>query len=135
MTSTGKSYLTIKNNYKVDFTKNDTFKKLIGFESKIVSETTKSDNMCSLLSTQKIYIYCDIIQGSNFNGKGSKILYSFGNSFKYGSVISLNIHPRQEKLLNKKCFNSITFNFKDENNKPINFQGESVAINIEIKSA
>ena len=96
--STGKCLITLKNNYKIDFTKEKTFRNLVGFESKIVDHTEYSKDLVSVLKTQKIYIYSDLIVGSNYKGKGSTILYCFPNKYIYGSVIALSPNPRKEKL-------------------------------------
>ena len=131
--STGRCQIRLKNNNSIDFTKRDTFRDILGFESKKITTNEYSKNMVDILKTQKIYIYCDIINGSIFNGIPSSILYSFANKYKYGSIIAITPNPRCEKLLTRKTFGSITFSFKNEKNEPIDFSGSRITLSLEIR--
>ena len=129
----GKCLIKLKTGYKVDFTKTDTWRNVLGFESKILNKPLNiSDRMVNVLETQKVFIYLDIIRGSWFNNLPTNILYSFANESEYGYPINLKTKNKEPHILLNKSFNSVLFTFKDENNNPIDFQGSSVSLTLEV---
>ena len=131
--STGKVVIEIKDGYKVFFDKEKTFRKELGFKEEVLTSTTIADNYVDILKTVKIFIHCNIISGSYFNGKLSDILFSFPNNKKFGAVISYQPNPFRKKLLSKKRFNQIRFDFKNQNGEGVDFLGSQVGLTLEIK--
>ena len=139
---TGKCKIFLKEDYSIDFTKENTIRSMLGFESLLLAKEARtmsddklniSKDMVNIVLTNKIFIKCNIIEGAIYQGLHSDVLYSFGNSFTDGYAISI-INPvkRYSKLIVKK-FTEMRISFRDENNLPINFLESPIGLTIEIK--
>ncbi len=134
--ASGHVMIKLAEGWKVYFSKPNCWNKELGYENKDLSEKINiSKNMADITTIQKIYLDCSIIRGAYYKGKISNILYSFPNSHKYGSLITYAPYPKERMVLINKNFNKIIFKFYDEDNKPIDFQGEPVTLRIEIKQS
>ncbi len=134
--ATGRTKLTLTRGYKVDFTKPNNIGKLLGWDSREVTTTSVSPNIVDILASEKIFIYCSIIRGSyDSDGKISTILYSFGNNKTHGRVISFRPNPLEEHDLAYKNISEIFITFKDDEKKPVTFQGSKVHLKLQIKQA
>ena len=104
----------LKQGYKFDFTHNDTFKDILGFDAVIVDQQfTVTPKICDLVISTNIYIHLDIAKGSIFQGISTDIVYSFPNNIAFGHIISLNIRQNREHLLVKIYFSDLTVYFPD----------------------
>ena len=131
--SIARSILSLKENYKVDFTGDDSWRECLGFDKRIyTAASTVSPKLVNILPIQKIYIECDICRGAYIDGKVSNILYSFPNTKRYGNHISLSPNPLRPKELLSKIFNTIRLIFKDDDGKPVTFQGAQVTVELQI---
>ena len=84
-----KCKIFLKQGYKIDFTGNDTFKDILGFDSVIVDQQfTESPKIGDLIISLNIYIHLDIAKGSIFQGKSTDIVYSFHNNIAFGHLIN-----------------------------------------------
>jgi len=120
--------------WKVYFNKDKTWRHELGLADEILDkEKNTSTRVADLLKSQKIYIGCDLAKGSYMNGKLSNVIFSFNNVKEYGRQISFTPEKRRYNLLQNKNFNSITFNFFNDKEKPIDFEGALSTICIEIK--
>ena len=129
--STGHTFITLKENCSIDFTKNDTFAKELGFtKNEKIIKSSISDSTANILKITKIFIFCSIIRGSIYKGTHSTLLFSFPNNKRYGSVISISPNPLQYKTLVCKLFNEIVFTFKDQNENPVNFLGNEISLSL-----
>ena len=129
--STGNTVIRLKPNTKVYLDKNNCLNKVLGFNNKIISDGINfSDNVVNILGSQKISLCCDKIIGSYLNEKRSNILYSFSNSFIYGQSIIIRNSDKESHLLRDKSFQRIEFSFVDDDNKPIDFNGNAVSMTI-----
>ena len=126
--SSGRSTIELKPNFKVDFTKNDTFRDLLGFESIVIDTTTRSSHICSLITSAKIYIHLNIAKGNIFEGCRSNIIFSFANSVGFGQSIDIRPKFKLEHELETKYFNELSVWFTDENKKPIDFMSSQVTL-------
>ena len=89
---TGRYKIFLKQGYKIDFTHDDTFRDILGFDAVIVDQAiTESPKICDLVISTNIYIHLDIARGSIFQGKSTDIIYSFPNNIAFGHLINLNI--------------------------------------------
>ena len=94
---TGRCKIILKQEYKIDFTHNDTFRDILGFDAVIVDqELTESSKICDLVISTNIYIHMDVAQGSIFQGNPSDIIYSFPNNIAFGHLLNLNIRQKRE---------------------------------------
>ena len=131
---TGRCKIFLKQGYKIDFTHNDTFRNILGFDGVIVDQAfTESPKICDVVISTNIYIHWDVIRGSIFQGKSTDIIYSFPNNIAFGHLINLNIRQKREHLLVKKYFSDMTVYFTDQNNMPIDFMQSVVTLTFEIR--
>ena len=77
-TNTLKSEMFLRNNYEVDFRKNNSINSLLGFCSKLyTSGFHESEDMVNILTNNSILVNSDIISGSYVNGFTQPTIYSF----------------------------------------------------------
>ena len=76
--STGKVIMTLGENVVIDFTKENSLSKLLGFEKKVYKDgINKSENFANITNITDINIECDLVNGHYSNGNLDNILYSF----------------------------------------------------------
>ena len=116
------------------FDKKSFFHTLLGhdpyFDYKVPGVYT-SDKILNLNTTNKIHLKCDCNLGSVQNGLGQPILYSFvivkPSGFKFFSEPE-TIHY---KKINKSVLNTITFYLETDENKEVNFNGETLTFTLQ----
>ena len=131
-----KSIIEIKNDkLKIDFTKDKTFRDLLGFDSKVLSkEYNISDNTVQITSASLILIHCSIISGGYHNGEKSNILYSLpAYRVPIGYKINVEVPERMYLPVNTSVISEITFKITDDNYKILDFKDEQVALSIHLK--
>ena len=124
-----------KENVKIDFTKPNTFREILGFNARILSKGyNKSDNTAQITSSTLILIKCSIIEGSFHNGKENNILYAIP-SYLVPVGYKINIIPPTMIYLpvNKNIIKDITFEICDDNFKLLDFKDENMGICIHIR--
>ena len=117
--------IRVKKGYKVQFPKGSWYKELGFNENQVLGEGLHmAPNRADLMKTLKVRIDCNLCKGFRLNGKSSNVLYEFPNNKSTGEPISINPNPVIYTTLIQKRFNEIVLRFVDDDNKPINFQGE-----------
>jgi hypothetical protein len=111
-----------------------TFKEILGYpdNTNLDKPTNISPFMCEVYTVDKIFVHCDIAQGSWYNGKKSDIIYSFSSDVQYGAMIVINMKNIREYRLVNKWFNDMTFKFTDDKGRPINFEKSNVSLTLKI---
>ena len=84
-----------------------------------------SQKVVNLGSTNKIHLNCDCIDGSVVNGIRHPILFSFVLDKKPGYKVFSEPETIHYKKINKSVLNTITFYLEDDNNKVVDFNGET----------
>ena len=74
----------------------------------------------------------DVIDGSVVNGLRQPILYSFVLDKKPGYKVFCEPETIHYKKINKSVLNTITFYLEDENNKVVDFNGETLAFTLQM---
>ena len=122
---TSRIMVRVKKGYKVGFIEGTWFKEL-GFNKGtfLLEGLHTAPNRADLMKTLKVRIECNLCKGFRINGKSSNVLYEFPNNVATGKSISLNPNPVIYTTLIQKKFNEITLQFKDDDDKPVNFQNE-----------
>ena len=131
--ATARTKLELKNDYKVDFTKLEGFGELLGFDKRIIDKSCYSDHVADIFPIKKIYIYCDLVRGTNFKGRPEQILYAFSNKYGYAAPITERPNPREYRLLDKYEFTGLTFWAKDQDEVPVDFGGCEFRLSLEIR--
>ena len=91
-----------------------------------------SQKIVNLGSTNKIHLKCDVIDGSVVNGLRQPILYSFVLDKKLGYKVFCEPETIHYKKINKSVLNTITFYLEDDNNKVVDFNGETLTFTIQM---
>ena len=91
-----------------------------------------SQKIVNLGSTNKIHLKCDIIDGSIVDGFRQPILYSFVLDKKTGYKVFYEPETIHYKKLNKSVLNTITFYLEDDDNKVVDFNGETLTFTLQM---
>ena len=91
-----------------------------------------SQKIVNLSNTNKIQLKCDAIEGSVVNGVRQPILYSFVLDKPAGYKIFSEPETIHYKKINKSVLNTITFYLEDDNNKEVNFNGETLTFTLQM---
>ena len=134
--STTKSYINItKPDYKVDFSKPNTLRDMLGFTSQILSTGYNvSNNIVQITNISAIMIHCDLIHGSYVNGKDSNVIYSFPSyTVPTGYKISQFSNTPIYLPVSKSVISSILIKITDEQDNVLNFNGEQITIGLHLR--
>jgi hypothetical protein len=135
-TTTGKTHITLKNNYRVYFTRPNTWRECLGFNSRdlITNGVHESDNTANVFITQKIYVGCNLCSGSICAGNvpSRNILFSFANSKRFGVPLIIAPNPLRPRQLTLKTFDKLDLYFFSDDGKPITFLGRQITGEISI---
>ena len=91
-----------------------------------------SQKIVNLNSTNKIHLKCDVIDGSIQNGLRQPILYSFVLDKPAGYKVFSEPETIHYKKINKSLLNTITFYLEDDNNKEVDFNGETLTFTLQM---
>ena len=91
-----------------------------------------SQKFVNLSSTNKIHLKCDAIDGSVVDGIRQPILYSFVLDKPAGYKVFCEPETIHFKKINKSVRNIITFYLEDDNNKEVNFNGETLTFTLQM---
>ena len=91
-----------------------------------------SQKIVNLNSTNKIHLKSDAIDGSVVNGIRQPILYSFVLDKPSGYKVFCQPETIHYKKIIKSVLNTITFYLEDDNNKEVNFNGETLTFTLQM---
>ena len=91
-----------------------------------------SQKIVNLSNTNKIHLKCDAIDGSVVTGVRQPILYSFVLDKPAGYKIFCEPETIHYKRINKSVLNTITFYLEDDNNKEVDFNGETLTFTLQM---
>ena len=119
----------------IRFDEKSFFSTILGFTSgwdyKHYNKYT-SQKVVNLGSTNKIHLNCDCIDGSVVNGIRHSILFSFVLDKKPGYKVFREPGTIHYKKINKSVLNTITFHLEDDNNKVVDFNGETLTFTLQM---
>ena len=117
------------------FDKKSFFHTLLGHDPSFdykVPGVYSSDKILNLNTTNKIHLKCDCIDGSNQNGLRQPILYSFVLDKPSGYKIFSEPETIHYKKIKKSVSNTIKFYLEDDNNKEVDFNGETLTFTLQM---
>ena len=92
-----------------------------------------SDKIILNINTiDKIHLKCDAIDGSIQDGIRQPILFSFVLNKPSGYKVFCEPETIHYKKINKSVLNTITFYLEDDNNKEVNFNGETLTFTLQM---
>ena len=119
----------------IRFDENSFFSTILGFTAgwdyKHYNHYLSQKNV-NLSNTNKIHLKCDAIDGSVVNGIRQPILYSFVLDKPSGYKVFCEPETIHYKKINKSVLNTITFYLEDDNNKEVNFNGETLTFTLQM---
>lgn len=118
----------------VDLSPSQSVGSLLGFSRKLLepNKSHKSDRPVSIQSVHVIRVECNLVTGSYQNGKLSHILYEVYPSVPPGYKILETPKNVIYLPINTKRIEKIVITFKDQNDKIINFRGETVNVKLHL---
>ena len=123
-------------NQDIDFEKEDSIHKLLGFAKKklIANEKHLSDQPIKILKINSLGIICNIIDGAYVNGQKAYIIHKFFPSVRPGfKIIEI---PREIIYLpvRTKVIDNIKLSIIDQDGNLVDFRGETITIRLHLKS-
>lgn len=120
----------------VDFSKNDSIGRLLGFEKRIIAPLTyeQSDNVVNINKVNAICIDCNICVGSFNNGKPVHIIHQFFPAVAPGYKIVESPLPILYFPVSVKTINSVTIKILDQDGDLINFRNETITVRLHLKT-
>ena len=119
----------------IRFDEKSFFSSILGFTSgwdyKHYNKYT-SQKVVNLGSRNKIHLNCDCIDGSVVNGIRHPILFSFVLDKKPGYKVFSEPETVHCKKINKSVLNTITFYLEDDDNKAVDFNGETLTFTLQM---
>ena len=117
------------------FDKKSFFHTLLGFTpywDYKPSVYTSDKIILNLNTVNKIHLKCNIINGSIQDGIRQPILFSFVLDKPAGYKIFCEPETIHYKKINKSILNTVTFYLEDDNNKEVNFNGETLSFTLQM---
>ena len=109
---------------------------VLGFKEKKIYPpgTHLGERMVNINSVSDINIECDLIQGCYNNGVSSNLLYSFpSNTVPSGYKLTERMNPPIYIPINRKQISNIHIRIVDQNDKIINFNGETISMYLHLR--
>ena len=132
--NSGKAIIKLKEGWSVDFTAEQTWADVLGFERRLYDQPKNvGTDVVDIVPTQKIFISCPLFTGANVNGSDTNVIFTTPNKFTYGELISIKPHIPQRYLLREKQFESIKIRFFNEDNQPLTFAHSQVTLTLKIE--
>ena len=91
-----------------------------------------SDKISNLNTINKIHLKCDSIDGSIQDGVRQAILFTFVLDKPSGFKIFSEPETIHYKKINKSVLNTIMFYLEDDNNKEVDFNGETLTFTLQM---
>ena len=120
----------------ITFVPDDSIRDLLGFNKTTINEEFNlSPNPVDILSFDDIFLESNIAEGMIFRGQISRIIYNFimdvDPGYKYIEKFGSGVHWYM--LESKDFISSICFQFKNENNELVSFNGQCITFRLSKK--
>ena len=123
-----RTYITLTNNYAIDFLGVASFNKILGFLPLVYNTqgTTYSPNAADITDVESINVTCNIASGFYLNGKTSNLLFSYPVPVPIGYTFRIVPSTIIYLPIRVKRFDEITFKIVNENGNLIDFNGYTI---------
>ena len=135
LTSRVKTIVNITNpNFQIDFGYSKSFGKLLGFNSIIKDNYNESEESINLLNINSIFVKTNLTETSIYNEKHIPFIYSFfPNALPGDKIVECPNNLIYHKLITNRIHN-FEVSLVDENDKHLDFNGETVTIRLHLRS-
>ncbi len=125
----------IKANVKIDFTKENSIGKLLGFNKKVLEANKRyvSENPIDIFKVNSICIECNLVTNSYNNGKLVHIIHMFYPTSPPGHKIVEKPTNVIYLPISMRYINEITLKITDQDGNLINFRNELITIRLHLK--
>ena len=128
------SIIRLADGFQIDSTQPKTLRDLLGFESKILSNSYNySETKVNIIDIHRLHLCCDCIVGSLRNGYPSNILFTVVLNEAPGAKIVRDPNLVLYKHIYKEKLDAIQFLLEDDNGNRIDNHGETVAFTLHNK--
>lgn len=127
----------IESNREIDFRSSDSIGELLGYSSKLLepNKPHTSDRAVKILSVNVVRVECSVTSGAYLNDQKVHTIFSFFPSVPPGfkiierptTIIYLPVTPVES-------IDHIQLQVVDQDNKPVNFRGETITVRLHLKS-
>ena len=93
----------------------------------MIAGSYKGDKPINITGIDKVHLKCDCIDGSIVNGIREPILYLFALSSPPGHKLYKEPRVKLFKKINISVLSHIRFYFEDDDNKEVDFNGETIS--------
>ena len=120
----------------LNFIKNDSIGKLLGFKNKIINANSwvESDEVVNITKVNAICVDCNICVGSFSNRKPVHIIHQFFPAVAPGYKIVESPLPILYFPVSVKAINNITLKILDQDGDLINFRKEVITVRLHLKT-
>ena len=134
--NTLKCVLEIRDTFTmVDFKIENSLRTVLGFNAKRYKKKGKfeSENIVNILNVNSILVHCDIVAASRLNGIEAPVIYSFFPDVSPGQKIISQPKHLIYLPLTMSFISSMTSWMTDQNQTPLNLQGEELTLTYHIR--
>lgn len=122
--------------YDINFKPEDSIGKLLGFSQKLLkaNQVHQSDLPVNIIRVNTIRVECNIVKGSYYKSKESHTLYETGLDVGPAEQIFIEpVNPLYLPIINRLSIPNITLNIIDQDNRLIDFNGQTINIRLALK--
>ena len=126
--------MILRNNYEVDFRKDKSINRLLGFHIRLyTSGFNESENLVNILTINSILVNIDIISGSYVNVSTQPTICSIFPDVSPGYKIIENPHNLLYLPITSDAIHSITVLLTDQNGNVLNLRGEDLIMRFHLR--
>ena len=97
----------------------------------MIAGSYKGDRPINITGIDKVYVKCNVVDGSMVNDRREPILFSFALSSLPGHKIYKAPRIKLFKKMNKSVLSHITF-YLDDDHKPVDFNNETISFTCQL---
>ena len=140
-----KNKTDLKINQTLIFTNKSFFYTILGFTQshsyplddlegfyQLIPGSYQSERPINITGIDKVHLKCNVVDGSIVNGVREPILYSFALDQPPGHKIYKEPKVKLFKKINKSVLSHIIFYLEDDDNNPVEFNGETISFTCQL---
>lgn len=128
---------TLKCNFPIDLTPDDSVGRLLGLEPKVLqaNEEITSMKVVDIFKVNSVLVECNIATGSYINGRTAHAIFQFFPSVAAGFKLVEEPSPVIYLPVTTHTITNITLRVIDQQGRLVNFRGERITIRLHLRRA